>query len=159
MPEMAFGGLRWGEAVSLRRRDVDLERERLIVPRSLVERPGGRFLFNGTKTDRARTVGLPSGVVDRFRHLSEIPTDQETLVFTSSQCRPLRRSILNRRYWRPALSRAGLEKGHASRPSTSRGETCAWWWRLDWTARKRDHSVTFKRPIATSPSRPSSAGF
>ena len=107
---LAFGGLRWGEAASLRRRDVDIARGRLMVSRSLVEKPGGGFLFKGTKTDRARTVALPPGVIDRLvRHLSEIPDDQETLVFTSSQGRPLRRSNFNRRYWQPALSRAGLE--------------------------------------------------
>jgi integrase len=107
---MAFGGLRWGEAVALRRRDVDVERGRLIVSRSLVENPGGGFLFKGTKTDRARTVALPPGVVGRLvQHLSGIPDDQETLVFTSSEGRPLRRSNFNRRYWQPALSRARLE--------------------------------------------------
>ncbi|GBD85023.1 putative prophage phiRv2 integrase [bacterium BMS3Abin02] len=107
---MAFGGLRWGEAVALRRRDIDIQRGRLMVSRSLVEKPGGGFMFKGTKTDRARTAAVPPGVVDRLvRHLSGISDDPEDLVFTSREGRPLRRSNFNRRYWKPALDVAGLE--------------------------------------------------
>lgn len=107
---MAFGGLRWGEAVALRRRDVDVERGRLMVSRSLIEKPGGGFMFKATKTARARTVVVPPGVADRLiRHMSANSEDMETLVFTSTRGQPLRRSNFSRRYWQPAVTLAGLK--------------------------------------------------
>ncbi|MFC7572463.1 site-specific integrase [Klenkia terrae] len=68
---LAFTGMRRGEALALRWRDVDLEAARIAVRRSvgLVKHKGeGEELVEGpTKTGQARVVDLDAGTVERLR--------------------------------------------------------------------------------------------
>src|SRR5690606_20764647 len=54
----AYGGLRWGEAVALRRRRVDVLRSRLEVAESMAD-VAGQIIFGPTKNYRNRTLVLP----------------------------------------------------------------------------------------------------
>lgn len=57
-------GLRRGEALGLKWADIDLERKRVTVRRSL-QRVAGELRLEATKTDRStRTIPLPSPLVD-----------------------------------------------------------------------------------------------
>jgi integrase len=105
---LAYGGLRFGEAVALRRRHVDLLRSRLLINESLAE-VGGRHYFGPTKTHRHRVVPVPAFLKEALsRHLTSVPGEGDALVFTSRSGKPIRYSNFMRRQWAPALKRAGL---------------------------------------------------
>ena len=55
---LAYGGLRWGEAIALRRRRRDLDAGRLIVAESIAD-VNGRAVFGQTKTYRVRKTRIP----------------------------------------------------------------------------------------------------
>lgn len=67
---LAYCGLRWGEAVALRVRDVDQDRRRLAVHENAVE-VGGRIHVGTPKGHRARTVPVPRFLADRLAELVE----------------------------------------------------------------------------------------
>ncbi len=76
-------GLRFGEAVALRRRDVDLAKGVLTVSRTAV-RANGKKVAGPPKTAAGRrTVAMPTLVVDALRdHLARQPvTGRDALVF------------------------------------------------------------------------------
>jgi hypothetical protein len=102
-------GLRWGEAVALRRRHIDLLRRRLRIEESLAE-VSGHFIFGRTKSHTARAVPLSPGMVTVIeRHLESIDTDPDTLLFMGPRARgPLRYRYYYAKQWRPALERLGL---------------------------------------------------
>lgn len=62
---LAYCGLRWGEAVALRVKDVDLHRRRLTVHENAVE-VGGRIHVGTPKGHRARTVPYPRFLRERL---------------------------------------------------------------------------------------------
>jgi integrase len=106
-----WGGLRWGELAGLRRRRVDLARGRVQVAEVLSE-VGGHVSLATPKTRASRrTVPLPGRVVAELAdHLDKfVDADADALVFTGPKGGPLRRNEWRRRYWRPAVTRAGLE--------------------------------------------------
>jgi integrase len=104
-------GMRWGEAVGLRRQAVHLLRRppHLTVADALHE-VDGKLYFGPPKTRASqRTIPLPSVVAQALAsHLpaNGSPTD---LVFTAPQGGPWRRRNWAGRRWLPALERAGLE--------------------------------------------------
>lgn len=100
-------GLRWGEAVALRRRSVDLLGRRLLVSESLAE-VGGELTFGPTKNHAERGVPLtPSLAAALEVHLDEhVGTDLEALMFTSPNGHPLRYANFRREVWVPALRSA-----------------------------------------------------
>ncbi len=101
---LAYGGLRWAEAVGLRRRHCDVLRGRLTIEETLSEVSG--VLHRGpTKTYETRTVALPGFVRDVLaEHLdSNTRPARDALVFTSPGGDPLRGSNFRRRAWIPAL--------------------------------------------------------
>ena len=102
-------GLRFGEAVALRRRHVDLLRRRLRVEESLAE-VDGRFVFGSTKSHAERGVPLPPLLADALSlHLDErVPADKDALLFTGPKGGPLRYRYLYMRLWRPTLKTLGL---------------------------------------------------
>jgi integrase len=102
-------GLRWGEAVALRRRHVDLLRRRLRIEESLAE-VSGHFIFGRTKSHTARAVPLSPGLVTVIeRHLETIDPDPDALLFMGPRARgPLRYRYYYAKQWRPALERLGL---------------------------------------------------
>lgn len=83
---LAFGGLRFGEATALRRRDVSPDGTMLTVTGS-VRRVGGQWLVGEPKTSAGRrTVTLPASVAGRLLvHLDAyVADDDEALVFSTS---------------------------------------------------------------------------
>lgn len=109
---LAYGGLRLGEAIAIRRRRLDLRRSRIEVAESLAE-VAGALHFGSTKTYERRTVVLPVFVRDQLAaHLSRSGTDDlEALVFRSPDGTPLRHSNFRRRVWLPAVRSADVPEG------------------------------------------------
>jgi len=106
---LAYGGLRWGEAVAVRRRRCDLLRSRIEVAESLSE-ARGELHFGATKTYRRRVVIIPAFLTELLaEHLArEVDDDPDALVFTSPLGKPLRNSNFRRQVWYRAVGDAGL---------------------------------------------------
>jgi integrase len=106
----AGAGLRWGECVGLRRRNVDLLRRELQVVEVAVE-IAGRVTFKRYPKSKAsrRTVPLPDFLIEALaEHLAGFPAELEELVFWNERGGPLRRANFRQRVWLPALARSGL---------------------------------------------------
>jgi integrase len=105
-------GLRFGEAVALRRRSVDLLRRRLIVDESVAE-VGKDLIFGPTKTHAARRVPLTPGLAaDLTQHLERrVSSDPDGLLFPAPDGGPLRHSNFYHRQWQPALRRCNVPAG------------------------------------------------
>lgn len=102
----AYAGLRRGELVALRWRDVDFAGQKLIVRRAL----SGETEVQSTKSRRAREVPLPdqaAAALQRLRRRGEFIGPDE-YVFANRFGRRLDPSALRRRYER-ARDAAGLE--------------------------------------------------
>jgi integrase len=102
----AYAGLRRGELVALRWRDVDSVGRKLIVRRAL----SGETEVRSTKSRRARQVPLPdqaATALERLRQREEF-TGPDDYVFASRLGRRLDPSALRRRFER-ARDVAGLE--------------------------------------------------
>lgn len=106
----AFTGLRWGEIVGLRAKNLDLKEARLTVAEALSE-VSGELTFKTPKTQASRrTVALPQLLVGVLRdHLAQWPAVGAGLVFTSPEGTPLRRTNFRRRVWEPAVEDAMLD--------------------------------------------------
>jgi len=76
-------GLRFGEAVALRRRDVDLERGVIVITRTAVRADGSKVSGPPKSDAGRRTVAMPRAVVDALRvHLAEYPVaTRDALLF------------------------------------------------------------------------------
>ena len=109
---LAYGGLRWGEAVAVRRKRCQLLRSRVEVAESLTE-ARGRLEFGTTKTHQRRMVVIPGFLRELLAaHLAaKVSDDSEALIFTSLEGQPLRNSNFRRRVWHRAIADAGLEEG------------------------------------------------
>jgi integrase len=104
----AYLGLRWGELGGLKRQHLNMLKRHLTVVGSL-ERAGGRYRYvEETKTTSARrTILIPAFLVDLLaRHLSEAPESE--YVFPSRDGGHLDYGNFLKRYWHPAVQRAGL---------------------------------------------------
>ena len=107
----AYAGLRWGEAVGLRRQDIDLQRSRIRVTHTAVELRGIITLDNPPKTTRSvRSVPVARSVMLRIQeHLdSFVERGSSDLVFTTVAGGPLFRSF-GQTVLRDAVHAAGLE--------------------------------------------------
>jgi integrase len=104
-------GVRWGEAVALRRRSVDMLGRRLVVAESLAE-IGAELIFGPTKSHAERSMPLTNSLTNALEvHLDErVPADVDALLFTSEKGRPLRYSNFRREVWNPALKSAKVSK-------------------------------------------------
>ncbi|MFQ5948354.1 MAG: tyrosine-type recombinase/integrase [Acidimicrobiia bacterium] len=118
---LAYSGLRWGEAVALRRSSCDLLRRRVRVAESATE-IASRVVVGSPKSHRERSVILPRFMVDRLsEHLaSQSPQSAESpdggrvsegLVFSAPRGGFLRVSNFRRAVWLPAVETAGIEPG------------------------------------------------
>ena len=107
-------GLRWGEAVGLRVRDIDFLRRTVTVSQVVEETAGHIAVVRGAKTDAGlRTLSAPAFLVDELaRHLAEyrqiLAGDPEGLVFVGPRGGILRRRFAERTF-APAVTRAGLD--------------------------------------------------
>jgi integrase len=125
----AFTGLRWGELIALRRRDIDLVRQTVAVHRSFIEHEG-RIVVGPTKSEAGvRVVALPSVLVDELSdHLAtRVGPGPDALVFTGERgATPKRGGWPNRIDWPPAVRAAGLPEGFHFHDLRHTGTT----WRL-----------------------------
>ena len=114
----AFTGLRWGELVALRMRDVDLDTGVVHVVRKFAELQNGERVPGRPKSDAGfRTVALPSVLVAVVReHLAEFPpSDPEDLIFKRPMGAALRRNNFHRSVrWAECVAEAGLPEASGS---------------------------------------------
>ncbi len=90
-----FACLRWGEAIALQRRDIDMENRTVSITKSYAELRGSVMSMGPTKSRAGvRTVTFPAVVVPALlRHLDEFTeAAPDALVFTGGKGGPLRRS-------------------------------------------------------------------
>ncbi len=99
-----FTGARFGELASLQARDLDLERRRVTITRSLAE-VRGLITETEPKTSASRrSITLPQPVVDALdAHLNQHGTEPTGRVFTAPEGGPLRRRSFRKRFWLPAV--------------------------------------------------------
>jgi integrase len=113
-------GMRQGELLGLRWRDVDFDHGTLQVRGSL-QRLGGKLTVSATKTEHSqRRVSLTSSAVAALRRHRVLQKEErlrlgaawqgEELVFTNEIGRPIGASSLLRLSFLPLLSRAGLPR-------------------------------------------------
>lgn len=107
-------GLRWGEAVGLRIRDVDFLRRTVTVAQTVEEVKGELRLVREAKTRSSlRTMAAPEFFVellaDHLRsHRRDVQGDPEALVFVGPRGSVLRRRF-SERIFAPAVEKAGLD--------------------------------------------------
>lgn len=102
-------GLRWGEAIGLKRGDIDLERRRISVQRSATW-VGGTVHEGTPKSGKMREVPMPGIVAEALRQQCE-GKGAEDLVFTNADGGYLRQQSSapgNRGWFRNALIAADL---------------------------------------------------
>jgi len=107
----AWCGLRVGEAVALTRADVDLEEGTVRIDKSAAELKSGERIVGPPKTKAGiRVVYVPPHVVPALRsHLERFAgPDEDDVVFTGTQGRPVRRASLYTA-WLRAADEAGLK--------------------------------------------------
>ncbi|BBY41661.1 hypothetical protein MMAN_57950 [Mycobacterium mantenii] len=86
---LAYTGLRWGEGVGLRVRDLDLLRKRATIAENAVQ--SGRRIFVGTpKAHKQRTVPLPAFLLPHLARQCE-RKDRDDLLWSSDDGVHLRR--------------------------------------------------------------------
>ena len=110
-----FGGLRWGELVALRRRDIDTATSAVRISRQLTEARGQAPFFAPPKTAAGRRrVILPGSVlVEVQQHLDNYTgAAPDALLFTSPRGELLRHSNFWRVTWVPAMTATGLTGIH-----------------------------------------------
>ena len=106
-------GLRWGEAVALRVRDVDFERATVTVAQVIEELAGQLRVVPEAKSPASlRTMAVPAFLLDALvRHLKDhrgdALGDPNSLLFVGPRGGVLRRRF-GERILRPAVARAGL---------------------------------------------------
>jgi integrase len=104
---LAYCGLRWGESIALRVRDVEFLRRRLSVSENAVQL-GVDHAVGPTKGRKARSVPVPGFVLDELSVHCEgkAPGD---LVFTGSNGGYLPRPKSNGGWFAAAVKRAGVQ--------------------------------------------------
>ncbi|MBO0882628.1 MAG: phage integrase SAM-like domain-containing protein, partial [Mycobacterium sp.] len=79
-----FSGLRWGELIALRRRDLDLDAGTVKVARRLAQLRSGEMLAGPTKSSSGyRTVALPALIIPELRdHMADyVGKAPDSLIF------------------------------------------------------------------------------
>lgn len=105
---LAFCGLRWGEAIALRVRDVEFLKRRLVVSENAVQL-GADHAVGQTKGRKVRSVPVPSFVLDELSPLcaDKGPGD---LVFPGPNGKYLPRPKSARGWFSGAVQRAKVQK-------------------------------------------------
>lgn len=111
----AFGCLRWGELVMLRRSDIDLDRCTVRVRLAAVELKDGSRVVKAPKSAAGlRTVTFPAAIVEHLHfHLRvfAVQDDPDGMLFVGPKGAALRRSNFSR-VWNRARKKAELEHIH-----------------------------------------------
>jgi integrase len=104
---LAYCGLRWGEAIGLRVRDVEFLRRRLSVSENAVQ-IGTRHAVGATKGRKARSVPVPTFVLDGLSQqcAGKAPAD---LVFAGRDGGYLPRPKSSNGWFRRAVKAAGTQ--------------------------------------------------
>lgn len=103
-----FGGLRLGELLGLRWDCVDLAGRRIQVSETLVD-VEAQIHFGPPKTKASvRSVPVPSFVCDALESMRPADATGRDLVFRSPDGHPVRPALFRRRFWDPAVAKAGL---------------------------------------------------
>ncbi len=107
---LAYGGLRWAEAVGLKLEYVNLLRRRIVVSETLSE-VKGRLHPVPPKTWESRTIAIPPFVADVLgEHIGRFTGDTEDgLLFVTDNETPLRSSNFRRWVWKPAVAELSEE--------------------------------------------------
>lgn len=113
---ITFASLRWGEAIALRRPDLNLDARTVRVRAAIAERSTGELLLGPPKSKAGRrTVGIPAAIVPALReHLDTFASlDPGGLIFPGATGVPLRRSNFNKMSaWPYAVRSIGAEGLH-----------------------------------------------
>ena len=119
---LAYGGIRWAEAVGLRLGRVNLLRRRIEITETLSE-VNGKLYAVPPKTWESRTIAIPRFVADAIGiHTGQFTDgDPDSLVFTTDAGATLRSSNFRRNVWLPAIAEIGQD---GLRPHDLR-HTCA----------------------------------
>ncbi|MFJ6170559.1 tyrosine-type recombinase/integrase [Curtobacterium sp. NPDC092190] len=107
---LGYTGLRWGEAIGLRVRDVELERRRINVAVNAVE-VGGIIEVGTPKTHKRRSVVFPAFLRPGLESAIS-GKDRDDLVFADDRGLHLRRTRVStgsRSWFKTALTTVGLE--------------------------------------------------
>ncbi len=111
-----FASLRWGEAVALRRCDIDLDAGTVRVRASYAERSTGELILGPPKSKAGRRiVGIPRVILPDLRHHLAIfvKPDPGALAFPGAKGGLLRRGNFNRSAaWAQAVAAIGAEGLH-----------------------------------------------
>ncbi|MCD2117782.1 site-specific integrase [Rhodococcus pyridinivorans] len=106
---LAYCGLRFGEAAALTVSDVNFERRRMRIHRSVTV-VDSRIVVSGTKSNQARDVPVPGFLLamlhDRLKGMPE-----DALVFPASRGGYLRANNVRRRWWDKAVKASGVPEG------------------------------------------------
>lgn len=112
---LTFASLRWGEAIALRRCDLDLEAGTVSVRRQYIELSSGHKLGPPKSRAGVRTVAIPQPVVRALADHMEtfVPAEAQALVFTGPLGGVLRRGNFRRDSgWKNAARSIGVDDLH-----------------------------------------------
>ncbi|GAB3163261.1 tyrosine-type recombinase/integrase [Microbispora hainanensis] len=111
-----FASLRWGEAIALRRSDIDIEARTVRVREQLIELDGGDMVLAPPKSRAGkRTVSIPSAIVPALvAHLDQFTgTGDDAFVFLGKRGAYLRGGNFRREAkWAEALKEMGVKGLH-----------------------------------------------
>ena len=105
----AFTGLRAGELVGLRMKDLHLVKRRVYVHQSASE-AYGQLQIVATKTYERRSVPIPRSLIDELA-FQVGGLGQDDFVWQSPEGGPFRYSNWMKRHFKPAVERAGVPAG------------------------------------------------
>ncbi|MCL7377049.1 site-specific integrase [Streptomyces sp. 35G-GA-8] len=113
----AYTGMRWGELAALRRDAVTADATALIVhpDHGALHEINGHHSYGPPKTAASdRTITLPPFLTDLITQ--NLRSHQRDHVFTTVTGRLLRRSVMQRRYWAPAVNGTTLTDNTVWKP-------------------------------------------
>ncbi|MEE8736907.1 site-specific integrase [Bifidobacterium subtile] len=116
---MSYTGLRLGETFALKVGDINLDKRRVTVDKTITKTEEGKPSEGPTKTGEARKVPIPGFVIDLLRPLVEGRGLDEYL-FTSRRGLPLNPHNWRNRIFSPAKEGAGLGDVEGLRPHSLR---------------------------------------
>jgi integrase len=112
---VTFASLRWGEAIALRRSDIDLAARTVSIRRQYIELSDQLIIGPPKSRAGTRTIGVPKTIIPALReHFDTYVGQEETnLVFTGARGGVLRRGNFRRGAgWAAAVSKAGAPGLH-----------------------------------------------
>ncbi len=105
---LAYTGLRWGEVIGLRVRDLDMLRKRATISENAVE--AGSEIFVGTpKTHKQRSVPLPEFLLPYLARQCE-DKHRDGLLFPGGDGRHLKRPHTETGWFTRAVAKSGLPR-------------------------------------------------